>query len=725
MKIEIKNKKMLWAAGVFLGLMIAGFVAVGISIWNDYKMTVISQQKNQMLLTAESVAKTMEISLERNAADLNQLCMVVEEASGHEDTVPLKNRILKEYIDEKENFVTGILLSDGEGRTLRNTLGIEIEKRFSVIHMGNGIEMTQCKAKDGKIYFLMEKKSESGAVLSLVIDADRYFATLISEIKLGTNGYIMVKNSDGIILMHPVKEQWGLNAIEDRKELYQVEDLESLEEMLEKQYQGKSGVSEYVSYWWADESLPRVKKISAYSPAVLGDGFLIISAVMDYNDVYVPIANGYIRIVGLLLIMFLAVLAAAGYYVRLLLQRQRDTEEIAYLRELNGILEKTRRSEETIAHQQRLQIMGTMTGGIAHEFNNLLTPIMGYADLMLAELPEESEYYDDVSEIYSAAVKAKEIIRQLSSLSRKNMETAYKELAVKQMLLRALKMVRSVCPSNVKLEDETAFEDEWILGNETQLNQVVLNICVNAIHAIGHEEGRITVSGGKVRREEVEQVPHLSGISGLWNYFVRIDFSDTGCGMSQEVLEQIFDPFFTTKINGKGTGLGLALVEQIIHSHKGHIYAESEPGKGSVFHIFLPVIEQKVESEEGSLGASASHKKMLVVDDNAKVLKLLEKNFKKINIDVVGAVNVTEALEALSKERFDVMAVDQYLPGSSAVDFCMSVRMKYPDMIKLVMTDKVRKEILEAKQKGMIEAYVEKPVSAVSILEALRSLNGF
>lgn len=723
--MKLKDKKAICAVLVFLLVINTGLIFIGISSWRDYKMTVINQQKSQMLLTSESVAKTMEISLERNAADLNQLCLVAEEASLHPELKGFKNQIFQKYIDEQENFVTGIILSTKEGEITKNTLGIKIVKKFAIVDMGNGIQLTQCKADDGRIYFLLSKEMLTGDRISQVIDAERYFNTLISDIKLGTNGYIMVKNSAGIILMHPVHEQLGINAIEDRKALYQVEDLESLEHMLQNQYQGKSGVSEYVSYWWADEDLPRVKKISAYTPAMVGNNFLIISAVMDYNDIYIPIAKGYTRIITLLLMMFLAVMGAAGFFAKLLLQRQRDTEEITYLKELNGILEQTQKSEEIIAHQQRLQIMGTMTGGIAHEFNNLLTPIMGYADLMMAELPEDSEYYEDVNEIYDAALKAKEIIHQLSSLSRKNMETAYKEISVKHMIGRALKMVRSVCPSNVHLEDETSFDSEWILGNETQMNQVILNICVNAIHAIGHEEGRIVVGGKKIKRQELEEMPHIPAVPDMWKYFVQIDVADTGCGMSQDVLEQIFDPFFTTKKNGKGTGLGLSLVEQIIHSHKGFIYAESEPGKGSVFHLFLPVIEQRVEDLGEGGQEVQSQKKILLVDDNAKVVKLLEKNFKKVNISITGAVSIEEALEALAQERYDVMAIDYYVSDTSAVDFCMSVRMKYPDMIKLIMTDKIRKEILEAKQKGIIEAYVEKPVSVVSILEALRSINTF
>ena len=723
--MKLKDKKTVAAVLLLLLLINTGLIIIGISSWNNYKMTVIDRHKEQMLLTSETVARTMEIFLNRNASDLRLQCIAAEEAAANPALDTIRDQIFQKYIDEQENFVTGFLLDGSDETSVSPPDGFHVRREFGSIDMGGGIQLTQCQADDGQIYFLLGADLSTGGRVSQVIDAAWYFNKLISDIRLGTNGYIMVKNSSGIILMHPARSQWGINALHDRKEMYHSVDLDSLEDMLRDQYQGNTGVSEYISYWWTDENLPRVKKISAYTPANVGDDFLIISAVTDYDDIFVPIAEGYSHIIFLLLLMFLAVMCAAGIYVRMLLQRQKDTEEIAYLKELNGILEQTQKSEEIIAHQQRLQIMGIMTGGIAHEFNNLLTPIMGYADLLMAEFPEDSEYYDEANEIFDAAAKAKEIIHQLSSLSRKNMETAYKEISLKQLLGRSLKMVRSVCPANVHLQDETDFRQEWILGNETQLNQAILNICVNAIHAIDRNEGIITVRGAVVCREALVNSPHIPPLPDTWERYIRLDFMDTGCGMSPEILEQIFDPFFTTKGAGLGTGLGLSLVEQIILSHKGFLYAESEPGNGSVFHLFLPLLERRSENTAEDHVPQPLHKNILAADDNPKVLRLLERDFKKVNISVTGAVNIGETLAALESGPFDVLLIDHYMSGTRAVDFCMSLRMKYPEMVTLVMTDKIRKDLLEAKQKNLINGYVEKPVSVTSVLEALREINIF
>ena len=170
-----------------------------------------------------------------------------------------------------------------------------------------------------------------------------------------------------------------------------------------------------------------------------------------------PVAQGFTRLALVFLALTVCVAAMVLYLGKLTLERRRSRAEISDLRELNRALEELHRSEQAIAHQQRLQIMGTMTGGIAHEFNNLLTPILGHAELMLLDLPEDSELYDSAQEIAQAAGHCKEIIQQLSALSRKNVETVYKPLDAQEALGRVMKMVRSICPDQVELSVDLDF----------------------------------------------------------------------------------------------------------------------------------------------------------------------------------------------------------------------------------------------------------------------------
>lgn len=492
--------------------------------------------------------------------------------------------------------------------------------------------------------------------------------------------------------------------------------------MVKEQCSGNKGISEYYSYWWGSPVLSRVKKISAYAPVALGGDFWVISAVVDYDDFCMPIEEGF-RKVSLLFIGALAAFLFLMFFAgKLLLEQQKAQEEIAQLKELNERLETIHQGEEMLAHQQRLQVMGTMTGGIAHEFNNFLTPIMGYAELLMMELDEDSDAYDSAREIYEASEKAKEVIRQIASLSRKNVETVYKGILAEKMCLRVLKMIESICPSNIHLLREIELHEEYILGNAAQLNQVILNLCVNAVHAIGKKEGQITFRVSTAAREELTKIPELEKqrISEDWKRFLHMEIKDNGCGMDADTLRRIFIPFFTTKKAGEGTGLGLALAEQIIISHKGYIFARSQPDKGSTFHIFLPVMESGgkdviQESQKKAL-------KLVIGDENRKILQMLEKNFSRLELSVFTAGEKKELLRLLEEEIPQVLVLSEHIERGSGIDFCMSIQGKYPEMIKIIMADCVNREIAEAKQKRIIHGYVTKPVSATAILEAIRTI---
>lgn len=408
------------------------------------------------------------------------------------------------------------------------------------------------------------------------------------------------------------------------------------------------------------------------------------------------------------------------YIGKLLRDQRRSSREIAYLRELSDTLEELHRHEENIAHQQRLQVMGAMTGGIAHEFNNFLTPIMGFAELLMADLPPESEAYDSAREICEATDRAKEVVRQISAMSRKNVETVYKCIPAKTALERTLKMIDSVCPEQVRLERRLELSDEAILGNRTQLDQVLLNLCVNAIHAIGPQEGTLAIEAGCVPREEVAAALPEEKLSGDWTRYLKIDVRDTGCGMDRDVQRHIFEPFFTTKKSGEGTGLGLPLADQIVRAHRGFLSVDSAPGQGSTFHLYLPVLEQSAADEPLRWGREQKLR-LVLADDNAKVLELLERSFQKLGLSPTVCGRKAEVLEQLGQGDTDALAIDQSLEDGGGIEFCMSIQGKYPGVIKLLMVDSVTREVVEARRRGIIDGYVQKPVSDTTLLEAIRS----
>ena len=647
-----KNKKTLIAAIPLFLIVILVFAGFG--VWKKYRDTLMQNQEEQMLLTTRIRSENMAMSAEEYEESLSLLAKTAENRQQDE-----AKQLYREFIDPQTSFITNLYLEDEQGKLSESIKDVQIvsSQLLTQSSVKNSIYME--KDTDGKIYNVYKRILKDGRKICLMIDAEKYYQKLISGIHIGTNGYIVVKDAEGTIIMHPKKEQWGIPVIAGRKKMYPDLDYSSLEKMIEDQKKRKEGISHYYSYWWTNEERPRVQKISAYSPVQIGDSFWVVSAVIDYDDLYEPIAEGFLKMVCI----FVGILLAAGIAVvlfgRVMRDMRRAVREINDLKELNEQLEKMHRSEQSIAHQQRLQIMGTMTGGIAHEFNNFLTPIMGYAELLMMELPEGSEEQDSAKEIYEASEKAKDVVRQISSLSRKNVETVYKNISIKKFMTRAERMMESVCTPLIHMESEFCVDDEMILGNATQLNQVLLNVCVNAVHAIGKNQGNIRISCHSEEKEKLAQGV-IEKLSDVWKKYIHIQVKDNGCGMDKETLRQIFDPFFTTKKGGEGTGLGLALAEQIITSHKGYIYAESKKGEGSTFHIYLPVLDTE-HMPQIVQNIPRKDYRIVVADDNAKVLQLLKKNFEKIGIQIQTCMKREELQKCLEQQEADVLVVDGYV----------------------------------------------------------------
>ena len=296
-----------------------------------------------------------------------------------------------------------------------------------------------------------------------------------------------------------------------------------------------------------------------------------ISAALDYDSL-----EGLARGTATKLMLYLAI-AAAGillivlFFLKNRREKQQIDQELQVLREKNQQMEELTKKTQELAHHQRLETIGTMTSSIAHEFNNLLTPIMGYSLMTLEKLPQDDDQiYDDVLEIYNASVKAKDIIARLSELSRKNTESVFKRIVPDDLVNKVLHVTAPALPKNVDIFRDLHCDGRSIEGNETQLSQLLLNLVMNAFQAMGEEGGEITLSTA-VDGEDVV-------------FTVR----DNGPGISEEIRDKIYDPFFTTKESGAGTGLGLAIARQAVEDHRGRIEVDSTPGEGTEFRVYIP-----------------------------------------------------------------------------------------------------------------------------------------
>jgi len=333
-----------------------------------------------------------------------------------------------------------------------------------------------------------------------------------------------------------------------------------------------------LTYEKKEDKEKRTTRTYAMPAEDLQNGIFAISAGSDYDAVEALARSTTTR-----LILGFA-LALAGLVIALLIFLQGRRKIMEADRELEDLKEKNRQMEELnqktqeLAHHQRLETIGTLTSSIAHELNNLLTPIMGYSLMTLEKLPQTDDSpYDDVLEIYNASVKAKDIISRLSELSRKNTEMRFETIVPDDLVNKVLHVASPALPKNVDIFRNLHCSKKYIEGNETQLSQLILNLIINAFQALGEEGGEITVTTEKRGTD------------------ILIEVADNGPGMSDEIKDKIFDPFFTTKESGAGTGLGLAIALQAAEDHKGRIEVESEESKGTSFKVYIPELEIKPE----------------------------------------------------------------------------------------------------------------------------------
>ena len=703
----LETLRTLWvpmAVGAVLLVMLA---IVANLVWKDYSTALMESQTRQMELVVQSLADSIEFSLEEY---LDRLDSAVAKVEANPDDKPTL---------APSDTLRDIWLEDNDGSVVYRCYGITALSDV-LITRSEGVSYWQYHR--GDTHYLVLKKAAGEQSVCLVVDSTTLYKQLVSDIRVGTNGYVMIKNANDMVVMHPESAQWGIQVVDGRQKLYAYKDLDltSLSELLKAQRTQDSGIRDYYSYWWTDPKLPRVHKISAFRHLDVGSSFWIVSAVVDYDDLYQPVRDSFLKMALMFSAVAVVLVLFTGMMFRLQRKNQRSVTKINDLQEVNEALEELQKSRESLAHDQRLQLMGTLTGGIAHEFNNFLTPITGYADLIMADADPESEIYDNAREISEAAEKARDVVKQISSMSRKNVETVYDAVPVESLIEHTCKLVETNCPKQVRLRQELELHGENVLGNSTQLQQVLLNICINGIHAIGVGEGSLTLRAKVVPREELAARIPEEKISDDWQSYVRVSVTDTGCGMDKDTLAHIFEPFFTTKKQGEGTGLGLALAEQIISTHRGHILAESTLGQGTTFDIYLPVLEQQRAREQVQWGVD--HKlRILAADDNKKVLNLLEKDFGRFGLEVRTCSRRGEVRTLLETQPFDALAIDESLTGGSGVELCMSIQGRYPALTRIVMTSIPTREIVDARRHGVIDGYILKPVSAATLLEEIRA----
>lgn len=341
--------------------------------------------------------------------------------------------------------------------------------------------------------------------------------------------------------------------------------------------------------------------------------------------------------------------------------------------------------EEKLSHSQKMETVGTLAGGVAHDFNNLLMPIIGNAQLIAANTDETSDLQTYTDRIIGAGNRAAALVSQLLTLGHK-LEPDMALVKLPPILHDATRLLRTSIPLSISLKTDIDESCEEITADASQIHQVIMNLCINASHAMEETGGELKVSLHPVQADDaiVQMVDNL--VEGS---YVKIAISDTGHGMDAAVRRQIFDPFFSTKKEGKGTGLGLSTVHNIVTSHGGHITVYSEVGIGSTFDIYLPFSKDSSPvSQSGKERITGGCEHILVVDDNVENTSMMDDMLTQLGYLVTPASSGADALRLFKDNKFDIdlLITDFAMPNMNGDVLIQAIREIRPDTPVVMMS---------------------------------------
>jgi two-component system, cell cycle sensor histidine kinase and response regulator CckA len=391
--------------------------------------------------------------------------------------------------------------------------------------------------------------------------------------------------------------------------------------------------------------------------------------------------------------------------------------------------EEQKKLEEQLQQAHKMEAIGTLAGGIAHDFNNILSGILGYSQFVKEYLPAGSPAEKDIDIVIQSGRRAANLVKQILTFSRKK-EHHLQTLTPYPIVKEALQLMRSTLPATIAIKEYIDKKCGDIVADPTNIHQIIVNLCSNALCAMDQQKGVLTVKLYReyLNAEDLEAHANISAGS-----FVVLSVSDTGHGMDKATMRRIFEPYFTTKEIGKGSGIGLSVIYGIIEESKGFIRAESTPGQGSTFYVYLPALQEKsstVDDDQDTaqtLEVSSIKKgsgRILVVDDEMLLVKINKRRLENVGYTVTVTTDSEEALEKIRNhpEQFDLLITDQTMPMMSGADLTREVLKVRPDL-PVIMSTGHSEVMTEKKALEMgIRKYVLKPIQGNELIHAVQEI---
>jgi nitrogen-specific signal transduction histidine kinase/ActR/RegA family two-component response regulator len=378
--------------------------------------------------------------------------------------------------------------------------------------------------------------------------------------------------------------------------------------------------------------------------------------------------------------------------------------------------------EEQFRQAQKMEAMGTLAGGIAHDFNNILASINGYTELSQLKLQGNPEVREYLGSVLRAGSRAAALVRQILAFSRRE-ELERTPISLGPIVSESVKLLRATIPATIEFVTDLETETPTVLADATQIHQVLMNLGTNAWHAMKESGGQIEF---RLKRCVVDETLAASQPRLRPGLYTTISVRDNGCGMDQATAQRIFEPFFTTKQQGEGTGLGLAVVHGIMESHDGSVAVYSQPGEGTVFHLYFPahggevaaieIEESKVPTGHGEL--------ILFLDDEELLVRLGKKTLTSLGYTVEASMQPEAALALVRSDpsRFALVLTDHTMPGMTGLAFANELRRIRPGLPVVLMTGYSGSLLPERIQEAGVRQVLLKPITLRALGTAVHEI---
>jgi PAS domain S-box-containing protein len=377
--------------------------------------------------------------------------------------------------------------------------------------------------------------------------------------------------------------------------------------------------------------------------------------------------------------------------------------------------------EARLQQAQKMESIGNLAGGIAHDFNNILFPIIGMSEMLLEDLPPGSIERENAEEIFKAGRRGSDLVKQILAFSRQS-EHKLTPTHIQNIIKEVIKLSRASIPTYIEINQEIQQDCGLVMADPSQIHQIGMNLITNAYHAVEAKGGKIFI---RLKQTLIDDAESLKNNLSPGAYSV-LSISDNGHGMSEEIMTKIFDPYFTTKVQGKGTGLGLAVVYGIVKEHQGDVKVYSEIGKGSTFDIYLPLMKKddRIESVHTPEAHRGGNERILLVDDEESVAKLEKQMLERMGYKVTCRLHSFEALEAFraSPSSFDLVVSDMSMPnipGDELARKIKSIRSDVPIIICTGFSERIHEGNI--RQMG-IDGLLMKPVVISELAKTVRKI---